>query len=114
MMGYFAGVGVLGIEIGEYHDGEAVVDIARDVGGEALPGAAVLEQFVAVRLIDTPAEAVGRVFAVAEGAGRPHLVEARFLKKLFGVEGGIPLFEIEDGEIHRAVGRGIEAGDTHS
>src|SRR5208282_5979882 len=40
----------------------------------------------------------------------PHLIEARSLQKLLGVERGIPLGQIEDGEVKRAVGGGVQGG----
>lgn len=111
VMGDKGGAGVLGVEIGEDDDGEVVVDVARNVAGEALPRAAVFEDFVAVHGVDFPAEAViGRVgFAVVERINGPDAVEAGLFQKLRAVERAIPFGEVENVEVKGAVGGGIES-----
>ena len=55
-----AGSGVDFVEIGEHDNGEAVVGIARDLGCESLPCAAVLDAFVIFLLSDEPPKSVAR------------------------------------------------------
>lgn len=79
-----------GGEVGEEDDGESVIDVALDDALEALPGAGVVDEAVAIDLDDEPAKAVGVGLAVGEGDGRPHVVEAGLREEFFGGKGGIP------------------------
>src|SRR5580704_18111709 len=93
------GVGVG--EVGEDGDGEFVVQVARNVDLEALPGATVIENFAAVLRDNVPTETVvaGIGLAVQQLRRSPHLFETGGVEKLFGIEGCVPFREIQDREV---------------
>ncbi len=106
------GAGLGSGEIGQRDDGQLIIDVARDGGLESLPGAVVAYYVVAVTVVDEPAEAVA-VFiglAVFQLRGSPHFFEAGALQQFLGVQGGIPLREIQDGEVEAAIGGGVDHG----
>lgn len=74
---YLSGLGRIGI--GEHDDGELVIDVARDVRLETLPGAAMIENAMSVFVQDRPAEAIaaGIWLSIFEFYHGPHLIEAR-------------------------------------
>ena len=55
-----ARIGVDFVELGEHDNGEAVVEIARDLGCESLSCAAVLDALVIFLLSDEPPKSVAR------------------------------------------------------
>src|SRR5262245_26455408 len=79
-------VGMRAIEIGEHHDRELVVNVARDMGVEAMPGSAVFNQAMAANVGNKPGETIAiRIWlAIVELHRSPHLVEAGALEKFFG------------------------------
>ena len=91
-------------------DGQTIVNVAGNLRFKALPGAAVLDELVAALILDEPSESVvTRVgLPVLERRHRPHLIQARAFKELVGVERGVPLGQVEDRKIQRAIGGGIE------
>src|SRR3984893_8153041 len=65
-------------QVGQYNDGQLVIQVTRDVCFEALPGAAVIDQSVAVDVFDLPAKSIvtGIRLPVVQLDGSPHLFQA--------------------------------------
>src|SRR5580765_4222035 len=100
------------LEIGEHDNRKLVVNVAGNIGGKSLPGSAVLDDPVAAGVVDEPTEpVVVRVrLAVVELYGSPHLIETRALEQFLGIEGGVPLGEVENVEVERSVRGRIQGG----
>src|SRR6267154_1905109 len=100
------------VQIGHDDDGQLVINVARNVHGEALPSAAMFEQPVPIYFRDAPSESVGRGLAAVQLYRRPHLVEAGFFQEPFGIQGSVPFRQVEDIGIQGAVGGGLHWADA--
>src|SRR5215470_3216185 len=67
---------------------------------------------MAILLVDEPPESVlsGVGLAVLEFSHGPHLLERGARHEFLRVKSGVPFGEIDDGEIERAVGGGVQCG----
>src|SRR5262249_43559706 len=109
-IGYLSnnGAGIGGGPVDKDCHGEFVVNLPGNVGDKSLPGAAVSHGPGLRCTAKCPAKSVGVGLAVIEPHRRPHLFETGFLEELFGVEGSVPLRQIQDGEIEASVGGPVE------
>src|ERR1043165_7717465 len=89
--------------VSKNHDGQLVVDVTRDLRLESLPRPAVFDDVMSAYLAQTPAEAVRKRLAVVQLHRGPHLVQARSLQELLGIECGVPFGHVVNGEIQCAV-----------
>jgi len=100
------------IQVREHYDREVVVRVSGDVASEALPCSTVLDTFMTVLLTDTPSKSVAsRIwFPTIQRIDGPNTVQAGLFEKLCAIEPTIPLGQVENIEIKRAIGSGVERG----